>query len=184
MGEFKLTEEEIAFTPDELDRIAYLREKRALETQSPKGEQRPKDLLKKGDPVYIHLNDTKFTGRIEKVNGDGRYSWNYTYDVSSPHGILKDLDYRQVSKRNLQDLSAIEVPDELKDLSAGTLVKMLRSTYGGYYEYGDPGPGYAWHQGRSYSDLQIKAALIGKPHVPNKRERLRVKEHNKRSKNK
>jgi len=185
MEEFKLTEEEIVFTPNQLDRINQLREERERNNiPAPKGEQKPKNLLKRGDPVYVHLNDTKFTGKVEKVHGSGQNSWNYTYDISSPNGILKGLEYNQVTKRNLPDLSSIVVPEELKDLSAGLLLKLLRSTYGWNYDNigPDPGAGYTWYQGKSYSDMEIKAALVGKPHVGNKRERQRVKEHKRKSK--
>lgn len=176
---FRLTEEEITFSPNQMDRINQLRKERNEENEKNKTRKTIDFRLKKGDPVYVDLNGTRFTGKIEKVNGTN--VWDVSYDVSSPYGILKDLDYRQVTKRNLQDLSNVEIPEELKNLPANKLVKMLRSTYGVYREYGDAGAGHVWFNGKSYSDVQIKAALIGKPHVSNKRERLRVKEHKKKN---
>ena len=182
MEEFKLTEDEIVFTPEQLDKVNQLRAEREKNNiKAPKGEAKPPFSLKNGDPVYVSLKGTRFTGKIENVI-ESKWWWDTKYDVSTPHGILKDLERNQVTKRHLQDLSAIEVPEVLKDLPAHKLLKLLRSTYTSTYEYGDPGIGYAWYQGKSYSDLQIKAALIGKPHVTNRRERQKVKEHKKKSK--
>jgi hypothetical protein len=185
MVEIKITEEEISFSPEQLQRLDKLREERERFVKWNKANDdrhyTRSPSLKNGDPVYVKLKDVRFTGTIENVKGKNH---GVIYDVNTPYGILKGLNYWQVFRRTLDEsLKNVPVPEALSKLSAPHLVGLLKQTYKQSWDQNyNSTKGMAWHQGEWYSDYQIKAALIGKPHVPSKKERLRVKEHNSRTK--
>ena len=184
MVEIKITEEEIVFSPEQLQKLDSLREEREKFVRMNKArddrDYSRSPSMKPGDPVYVKFTDVRFTGTIAGVNGSGH---QVKYDVHTPYGPLKDLNYWQVLRRTLDEsLKSVSVPEALAKLSASHLLGLLKQTYKHSWDQGKSTHGMAWHQGEWYADYQIKAALIGKPHVPSKKERLRVKEYNSRKK--
>lgn len=169
---FKLTEEEIAFIPEQLDKISQLRRKK--EGQCPTYK---KDLsndfrdLREGSLVYVFHNNFRAPrvilnirkGTSKKLSDSLSFS---TTDVKTAYGTLKNVSRYNLWKRERPDYSGIKIPEILSKMSAPNLLKLLSQTYNG------SNWGIAYHNGKQYNSDEIKAALVGKPQVPNKRERL------------
>ena len=179
MEEMQIIEEDVAFTPEQLDRIEQLRKERdktPLPAFTCGGMYKPWE-PSEGDLVKVHLEGTEFIGKISKVRAVSK--WEKYYNVNTPHGILKDLTKGQIRERSQENLSGVEAPEALKNLPARKLLALLRSTYGPVYNWNRPEfvSNHAFYEGVEYTALQIKAALVGKEHIPNKREIQKVNAH-------
>lgn len=169
MEDIIITEEEISFTPEIMDKLIELRKERErYNLPNPKGKKKSSG-FKIGDLVYITLNGTEFTGSIEKVKN--KDDWAQYYDVNTPYGVIKGVHRNEIRPRKLEDLSNIIVPEVLKKLGTRHLLSLLRSTY--LY-------GTTHYQGNEYTGSEIKAAMIGRPHLSNARERKNVRQRTKK----
>lgn len=163
----------LLYTEEQEEKIKRLREEAERERKNKPVNailaniHRVYDKLKEGDPVFVKFEGKKISGRIIKVRKEKRtVKWSnkanrteeFTiYDVKTPLGEITmpdSFDYIQL--RHVEDLSNVEIPEELKKLNTHHLLAMLREER-------------IWQDGK-YSKQELKAELALRPHVRTKRE--------------
>jgi hypothetical protein len=145
------------YTEEQLEHIEKLRTQRDKEREDKVLDRERKQLwedrkLKAGTPVFVTIEGKTISGYVVGANKD------YGYTVSTPHGTIEDVKSSEVRRRVVQDLSNVEVPEELKSMSTKQLLSMLQGTRSG-----------SWHT--NHTPEQIKAELKNRPHVETKGER-------------
>ena len=198
LGEvINITEEDLAFTNEQLERIEELRKRSG--TGKPKTHIRKKKStksntnqdttqsryyscgsrnLEEGMPVTVTEQGHTFIGFVTKVHPD---RWYPKFDVKTAGGdILKEIDHRCISYR-AKDMYSYggEIPEELTKWTTQHLLnelKVSRFRESDSYNPDDYDNGYV------YPSYQIKAELAKRPHIPTKAERKAVINHAKRNK--
>lgn len=155
MSEFKY------YTPEQEAKIEALRAKNVSEMQKNKAlVNKLKDVEKHKplgvkDRVFVVIDSSTIVGYITEKTGD-------TFTVSTPYGVMKNVELKYLSRRYYEDLSHVVIPDELKSISTNTLLSELRFRRSYSYSYND------YHCGTfisKFDDEQIKAELRLRPHV-------------------
>ena len=174
----ELNEEDIIFTEEQQEKIEQMRKARAQlktrETYVTNLNRFHDNPFIVGKPVFVNIEGTEFIGHIEKVDTSDK-SITF-YNVVTPHGILKKLTRNNLRSRIVKDLSDVKVPEKLEKLSAQVLLKLLNNCRK------NSDRGYAAFEKVIYNEIEIKAALVGKPHISNKRENKKVRKFKQRSK--
>jgi hypothetical protein len=185
-----INEQDIVFTNEQLTKLDELRKKsgtdgtlktRIRKSKSKFVETKVSDEiktywnsknLKVGMPVRVEEQNHTFIGFIVKVYPD---NWHPKFDIQTPSALLKEIDYRSVQYRKIEDLSWIKIPEELKTKTTQHLLHMLKCARI------DEEKGIGDYEFTSY---EIKAELANRPHVMTKSERKAVSNHSKWNKKK
>ena len=166
----------LLYTEEQEEKIKRLREeaereredkRKTMEWLKDKESNHILNKLKEDAPVFVKFEGKTISGRIIKVRKEKRtVKWSNTvnrtkeftvYDVKTPLGVITvPLSWEHIQFRHVEDLSNVEIPDELKKLSTRHLLAMLR------WER-------IWQDGK-YSKQELKAELALRPHVRTKRE--------------
>jgi len=186
-----INEQDIVFTNEQLTKLDELRKKsgtdgtlktRIRKSKSKFVETKVSDEiktywnnknLKVGMPVRVEEQNHTFIGFIVKVYPD---NWHPKFDIQTPSALLKEIDYRSVQYRKIEDLSWIKIPEELKTKTTQHLLHMLKCA-----RVAEEKESYDSDHIYTY---QIKAELANRPHVMTKSERKAVSNHNKWNKKK
>jgi len=135
-----------------------------------------------GDKVWVYVKRTvgeRVGGIVEKVHKDG------TVDVTSAIKHFKNV--KNVSRRNVEDLSHIEVPEELKRVSTSRLLNAFKASgvYRWWYNHNDEeyenNSGFESHtnvfiNGKKYDSDVVKAELNTREHIYSKQDKELVKQ--------
>ncbi len=182
MTEFK------QYTPEQEARIEELRKKEELERKQREAKKHDEQLreqisgLNVGTPVRLDYRSTSFVGYIVKIH-KGESRWKDTFDIISPHGLLEyipkysDGNDFKITKRTVQDMSGVVIPDELKDIHTKTLLKMLNHARM-YWWYNEEQIGPPLKIGYD----EIKAELANREHIPTRREKKVMRQYKKKTK--
>jgi len=122
--------------------------------------------LKEGDAVYLTLEGKTISGYIMKtkiVKFTRTETKSIVYNIKTPYGVIKDIERKCIRTRNVEDLSNVVLPPEIKQYSTVNLLKMLQMYRCGWDEY--------FNGKQIFTIEQIKAELRFRPHMPSKRER-------------
>ena len=196
LGEvINITEEDLVFTNEQLERIEELRKKSGTGKTFPRKKKKssykevePSDEfkaenwgsrnLKRGMPVTVTEQGHTFIGFVTKVHPD---SWYPKFDVKTAGGdTLKEIDHRSISYR-AKDVYSYggEIPEELTKWTTQHLLNELKVAR---FKESDTYNSDDWDNGYVYPAYQIRAELAKRPHVPTKAERKAVINHAKRNK--
>ena len=163
-----ITEEDLAFSPEQQDKIDELR--KAKENQisfTQKGDNTYRDKLVEGAPCRFTSEGHTFIGYIKNI-----YKEDHTryYDIDTPVGLMKkiwhgDVWYREVtSYEGDKDL----IPKELYSMTTQKLLNELKISR--LKERIDED----YYVKDVYPTWMIKAVLQTRPHIPTKAERKAI----------
>ena len=193
-----ITEEDLVFTNEQLTKLEELRrnsrtngaiqlkefprkKKRAyVEKESSYTEK-----LKVGTSVRVTEQNHTFIGFITKVHPD---RWCPKFDIETPAGILKEVDYRQVQYRKVENYTGVYIPEILKTMTTQHLlaelkrIRILENTDTDWATVTDSDGETSFKRITPYYSHQIKAELSTRPHIPTKAERKAMINHGKRNK--
>lgn len=166
MTEFK------QYTPEQEAKIAYLRSKNEASRKNKSSLKRLKEYLNQsthnqideiseGTRVFVDKDSATIIGYVLEVK-DGLYK------ISTPYGIMKDLERKYLRKRDYRDLSHVVIPDELKKISTGELLSELRVLTYGYDDYRP-----------KFSEDEIRAELRNRPNIHKKRNKVVAQRYSK-----
>lgn len=82
-----------------------------------------------GDPVYFkpeESNKQRIAGYIINIRNKKDW-WKMSADISSALGTFMDVKFRTISYREIEDMSDVEIPPELKSISTERLLKVYKS---------------------------------------------------------
>jgi len=138
--------------------------------------------FKEGDPVFVKFDGKSIAGRIIKVRTEKK-TMSYTrtttkiqeftvYDVKTPLGnVTVPQSWEYIQQRFVEDLSGVEIPEELKKINTRQLLSYLKGAR-------------IWGDCAGFSREQIKAELALRPHIRTKRELQKFNTFKKKSKKK
>jgi len=125
-----------------------------------------------GDPVWIR---TKINGKIEELTGYlTKLHKNGTVDVKSGTLNFKEIDVKtwksgfRIRKRHIDDLSHIEIPEELKSINTKNLLRAFKAQAHTHYGSSDYYKRGIWINQKMYDTLCVKAELNTREDIPNK----------------
>lgn len=165
-----ITEEDLAFSPEQQDKIAELR--KAKENQisfTQKGDNTYRHKLVEGAPCRFNAEGHTFIGHIKKVYKEG---YTRYYDIDTPAGLMKkiwhgDVWYREVtSYKGDKDL----IPKDLYSMTTQKLLNVLKISR--LMESSDED--YDYYVKDVYPTWMIKAVLQTRPHISTKAERRAI----------
>ncbi len=175
LPEKQINEEDLVFNKGEQQRLADLRVKRLREQLEKEDKAKllefnKDNTFKKGDPIFVVLDGTEFSGFINsiEVNEEGQSEF---FTAATPHGVLTDLSFKNIKRRIVDDLTGVVVPEHFKKMTTKQLLRELQVARG-HSDYND----YAHWFRHSYDIRQLKAELATREHIPNKRENAKVRE--------
>lgn len=160
-------------TPQELERIAMLRESRDV------AKVMKPFILQPGEP-HERLR-WEVGKKIHCKHGNGIVSFRevvdglYKYKVKVGRKEFEELSYEDIRPREIQDLSQVKVSEDIKSMATDRLLREFRSL--NTFKYGTHGTLY----GRA---LELKAELSKREHVPNKKEKQEIRRKTSKNKNK
>jgi len=170
-----LTEEDFFIINEEQQqRLANLRLEREQEKFNKEEDAKlrafnKENNLKKGDSIFVVLEGIEFSGFISDIQKNEEGFVEY-FTAATSHGTLSDLSYKNIKRRDVEDLTGVVIPQEFKDKNTRQLLRELRIAQLLIYDsYED------WFRA-SYKMKQLKAELATREHIPSKREKLRIKE--------
>ena len=153
----------------------FLSELRKIEEQ-----WKPWDPLKVGDPIFFSRDSVTIAGYITKVYS-GQLSVNNIafgiidlYEISTPMGRVEEISLMELTRRTIEDVTQVEIPEKMKAVSTPELLRMLQQHRSGYVPY--------YHTATEFTKEQIKAELSLRPHISNKKERKAFKNHERTNK--
>lgn len=182
-----ISEEDIAYTNEELTKIEELRKKSrtngTLVIKEPKIKNKNtkkeydgiyRHNLKIGMPVRATVENHTFIGYICRINKENRHY--IKYDVETPSGILKDVYY--ITYRKVTDYSNVVVPEELKVMTTQRLLNELKKS-----RLVESDENYVTcstsEYDKVYNSYLIKAELSTRPHIKTKSETKALSNHRK-----
>lgn len=150
------------YTKEQEERISQLRAERENEKNKRIQEREREEAMKKrhldvGSSVYVTIDGKTVSGYIVNKNDEWRF------DVKTPYGIVRNVDVfkGEIRGRLVQDLSQVEIPEEVKKCTTGRLLSLLNAHRKPYGYWSTP----------EFTEEQIKAELKNRPHVPTKGEK-------------
>jgi hypothetical protein len=169
------------YTPEQLEKIEKLREAAEGEQKSHQEEiewlKRKQETswkeLEVGDRVYVVLGGLTIIGYLVELHKEKKWlKWSKTikqkvvietFDVSTPYGKLKKIERKNLRYRHYEDLSHVEIPEAIKEISTQDLLAELTRDRTGYYGWNDDGH-YSPPASKFTSD-QVRAELRNRPNV-------------------
>jgi hypothetical protein len=163
-----ITEEDLAFNPEQQEKIAKLRkEKENQISLTKKGDNTYRDKLVEGAPCRFTSEGHTFIGYIKNIYKDNNVRY---YDIDTPGGLMKkiwhdDVRYREVHSyetkkdfihKDLYNMTTQKLLNELK------ISRLEENSDNDYYERD------------VYPTWMIKAVLETRPHIPTKAERKAI----------
>lgn len=168
------------YTPEQQERIDKLREESERTQKSHQEEmewlKRKEETswkeLKVGDRVYVVLGGLTIIGYLVELHKEKKWiKWSKTikqkviietFDVSTPYGKLKNIERKNLRYRHYEDLSHIEIPEAIKEISTQDLLAELSGDRTGYYNWYD---GYYSPPSSKFTSDQVRAELRNRPNV-------------------
>lgn len=179
--------ETLLYTEEQEEKIQRLREEAERERESKKKTMKwlkepnfygALSNLKEGDPIFVKFDGKEISGKIIKVRKEKRkVQWTNTvtktheftvYDVMTPLGeVTVPQSWEHIRLRYVEDLSHVEIPEELKIINTQLLLSYLKSAR----KYGEC---------CGFSREQIKAELALRPHIKTKGEQKKFNKFKKK----
>lgn len=158
------------YTFEQWSKVRSLRNKSDLERKT---ECNPvalyRDIVAVGDPVSFTIGDNttkKLAGYVINVRSP-KDRWKKAVDISSALGTFENMGMDHVWFRHIEDMSDVEIPEVLKNISTDRLLKVYKSVL--------RTDSYGHINGTGYPQHVLKAELGTREHVFSKEDKKIMK---------
>lgn len=166
MSEFKM------YTDEQLDKIERLRAEAAKKDRPSLNTNDYHPLnkeIEKDTRVYVTDKGVTMVGYVLSVKDS-------LYTISTPYGIMKNVELSKLRYRTYKDLSHVIIPAELKTMSTSLLLDELRNYTVGNSDYFDE---YIPRWTAQFTEDELRAELRNRPNIRAKRGRRTVNQFKK-----